>query len=368
MKKAFLLLANGTRLEGTACGHEGQCTGELVFNTGMVGYQEILADPSYYGQIVTMTYPLIGNYGISLEDYTSRKSWVSGFIVREISENPSNWRCRYTLDQHLKSQKVVGLADIDTRQLTHILRKAGVMNGIIYTEGHEPSEKAIAAMRTYAVRDAVKAVTTLQAAVCKADAAAKYRIALLDFGARYMIEHELQARGCEVTVLPGDADPQAVLSGGFDGVMLASGPGDPAENIQIIENLKVLIDSGLPIFGIGLGHQLMALALGAATRKMPFGHRGVNHPVKDLDTGRTYITRQNHGYEVAGESLDPQMVRVPYLNLNDGSVEGIAHLHRPIFTVQFYPEVCPGPMDTSFLFDRFLTNIDHAKGGAPECH
>lgn len=368
MKKAFLLLADGTLLEGKACGYEGQSIGEVVFNTGMAGYQEVLTDPSYYGQIVNMTYPLIGNYGINFEDYESRKSWVSGFIMREISEHPSNWRCRYTLDQYLKSQKVVGLAGIDTRRLTRILRNAGVMNGIIYTEGFAPDEAAIAEMRAYSVQNAVKAVTAAQASICKADGPTKYRIALLDFGVKYNIERELQSRGCEVTVLPGDADPQDILSGGFDGVMLTNGPGDPAENVQIVENLKVLIASGMPMFGICLGHQLTALALGAKTCKMRFGHRGVNHPVKDLAGDRTYITSQNHGYAVVGESLDPAVARVRYVNLNDGSVEGIEHLHRPIFTVQFHPEVCPGPMDTSFLFDRFLASIDHAKGGTPTCH
>lgn len=363
MKKAFLLLADGTLLEGTACGCEGQSIGEVVFNTGMVGYQEVLTDPSYYGQIVTMTYPLIGNYGINFEDYESRKGWVSGFIMREISHHPSNWRCRHTLDQYLKSQKVVGLCGIDTRRLTRILRSAGVMNGIIYTEGFEPDEAAVAAMQAYKVRDAVKAVTTAQASICKASGETKYRIALLDFGVKYNIERELTQRGCEVTVLPGDTDPAEILSHGYDGIMLTNGPGDPAENVRVVENLKVLVDSGRPIFGICLGHQLMAMAFGGKTHKMRFGHRGVNHPVKDLDSDRTYITSQNHGYAVTGESLDPAVARVRYVNLNDGSVEGLEHVTKPIFTVQFHPEVCPGPMDTSFLFDRFLANIDRTNGG-----
>lgn len=367
MKKAFLLLADGTLFEGTACGYEGQCIGEVVFNTGMAGYQEVLTDPSYYGQIVTMTYPLVGNYGINFEDYESHKSWVSGFIMREICEYPSNWRCRHTLDHYLKSQKVVGLQGIDTRRLTRILRNSGVMNGVIYTEGHEPDEATIAAMKEYLVKDAVKTVTSAQESICKAEGETKYHIALLDFGVKYNIERELQSRGCEVTVLPGDTDPQEILSGGFDGIMLTNGPGDPAENVQIVENLKVLVESGIPMFGICLGHQLMALAIGAQTKKMRFGHRGVNHPVKDLDLDRTYITSQNHGYAVVGDTVDPSIARVRYVNLNDGSVEGIEHINRPIFTVQFHPEVCPGPMDTSFLFDRFLSNIDKVKGGAQVC-
>lgn len=367
MKKAFLLLADGTLFEGTACGYEGQCIGEVVFNTGMAGYQEELTDPSYYGQIVTMTYPLIGNYGINFEDYESHKSWVSGFIMREICEYPSNWRSRHTLDHYLKSQKVVGLQDIDTRRLTRILRSSGVMNGVIYTEGFEPDAATVAAMKEYLVKDAVKTVTSAQESICKAEGETKYRIALLDFGVKYNIERELQSRGCEVTVLPGNTEPQEIIGGNFDGVMLTNGPGDPAENVQIVANLKVLVESGIPMFGICLGHQLMALAIGAKTQKMRFGHRGVNHPVKDLDLDRTYITSQNHGYAVMGDTVDPSVARVRYVNLNDGSVEGIEHIHRPIFTVQFHPEVCPGPMDTSFLFDRFLSNINNVKGGAQVC-
>ena len=363
MKKAYLLLADGTLFEGKAVGYEGSSTGEVVFNTGMAGYQEVLTDPSYYGQTVCMTYPLIGNYGINFEDYESRKSWVSGFIMRELCEYPSNFRCKTTLDAYLKSQKVVGLAGIDTRRLTRILRNSGVMNGIIYTEGFEPDAAAIEQMKQYVVKDAVAAVTVGERVVRPADGEQKYRIALLDFGVKYNIERELCARGCEVTVLPALTDPQDVLSGGYAGIMLSNGPGDPAENTQVVENLKVLIASGIPIFGICLGHQLMALAIGAKTQKMRFGHRGVNHPVKDIDADRTYITSQNHGYAVVGETVDPAIARVRYVNLNDGSVEGLEHIGRPIFTVQYHPEVCPGPMDTSYLFDRFLENIDSHKGG-----
>ena len=363
MKKAYLLLADGTLFEGKAVGYEGSSTGEVVFNTGMAGYQEVLTDPSYYGQTVCMTYPLIGNYGINFEDYESRKSWVSGFIMRELCEYPSNFRCKTTLDAYLNSQKVVGLAGIDTRRLTRILRNSGVMNGIIYTEGFEPDAAAIEQMKQYVVKDAVAAVTVGERVVRPADGEQKYRIALLDFGVKYNIERELCARGCEVTVLPALTDPQDVLSGGYDGIMLSNGPGDPAENTQVVENLKVLIASGIPIFGICLGHQLMALAIGAKTQKMRFGHRGVNHPVKDIDADRTYITSQNHGYAVVGETVDPAIARVRYVNLNDGSVEGLEHIGRPIFTVQYHPEVCPGPMDTSYLFDRFLENIDSHKGG-----
>ena len=338
MKKAYLLLADGTLFEGTAVGYEGQSIGEVVFNTGMAGYQEVLTDPSYYGQIVTMTYPLIGNYGINFDDYESRKSWVSGFIMREIAEYPSNWRCRLTLDEYLKEQKVVGLAGIDTRALTRKLRGEGVMNGVIYTEGFEPDEQTIAAMHSYVVKDAVKSVTCEESRVYPAEGEQKYRIALYDYGVKYNIERELQKRGCEVVTIPALTPPEDVI-GKFDGVMLSNGPGDPAENVEIVENLKKLLESNMPIFGICLGHQL-------------------------LDEDRTYITSQNHGYAVVGESVDPSIARVRYVNLNDGTVEGVEHIGRPVFTVQYHPEVCPGPMDTSYLFDKFMDNIAKAKGGA----
>ncbi len=361
-KKAFLLLADGTLFEGVSVGYEGRSTGEAVFNTGMAGYQEVLTDPSYYGQIVTMTYPLVGNYGINFEDYESRKSWVSGFIMREICEYPSNWRCRLTLDEYLKSQKVVGLAGIDTRRLTRKLRGEGVMNGIIYTEGFEPGSGEIEKMKSYAVRDAVRAVTCSKPKVCPAEGELKYRIALYDYGVKFNIERELQKRGCEVTIIPAYTSVEDV-AGKYDGVMLSNGPGDPAENVEIVANLRKLLDTGTPVFGICLGHQLLSLAIGAKTVKLKYGHRGVNHPVKDIDTDRTYITSQNHGYAVVGGSLDSKAARAKYVNLNDGTVEGVELIGKPSFTVQFHPEVCPGPMDTSYLFDRFLANIDKTKGG-----
>ena len=240
MKKAYLLLADGTLFEGTAVGYEGQSIGEVVFNTGMAGYQEVLTDPSYYGQVVTMTYPLVGNYGINFEDYESRKSWVSGFIMREMCEYPSNWRCKVTLDEYLKAQKVVGLAGIDTRRLTRKLRGEGVMNGVIYTEGFEPDEQTIAEMKAYVVKDAVKTVTCDENIVYPADGETKYRIALFDYGVKYNIERELCKRGCEVTVVPAYTKPEDVV-GKYDGVMLSNGPGDPAENVEIVANLKELL-------------------------------------------------------------------------------------------------------------------------------
>lgn len=364
MKKAFLLLADGTLFEGQAVGYEGSSIAEIVFNTGMAGYQEVLTDPSYYGQTVCMTYPLIGNYGINDEDFESRKSWVSGFIMREICDHPSNWRSKRSLDAYLKEQKVVGLAGIDTRRLTRILRNSGVMNGVIYTEGFEPDEKTIADMKAYLVKDAVKTVTCSENMVYPAATEQKYRVALFDFGVKRNIERELCARGCEVTVVNAYTKPSEILAQGFDGVMLSNGPGDPAENVTIVENLKELLATNLPIFGICLGHQLLSLAIGAKTEKLKYGHRGVNHPVKDLDRDRTYITSQNHGYAVVGDTVDETIARVRYVNLNDGTVEGLEYKNRPVFTVQYHPEVCPGPMDTSYLFDLFIENMEKSKGGA----
>ncbi|MCI8857733.1 MAG: glutamine-hydrolyzing carbamoyl-phosphate synthase small subunit [Clostridiaceae bacterium] len=366
MKKACLLLADGTLFSGYAVGADGCAVGEVVFNTGMAGYQEVLTDPSYYGQTVCMTYPLIGNYGINFEDYESRKSWVSGFVMRELCEYPSNWRCKLTLGEYLKHQNVVGIAGIDTRALTRRIRNAGVMNGIIYSEGFEPDAAKVQEMKNYSVRDAVRAVSCSSPVVYPPDfGPVRWRVALYDFGVKYNIERELRKRGCEVTVVPALTPPEALS--GFDGVMLSNGPGDPAENIEIIDNLRRLLDTGMPVFGICLGHQLLALAIGAKTEKLRYGHRGVNHPVKDLDTGRTYITSQNHGYAVVSDSVPAGLARVRYVNLNDGTAEGLEYPGRPVFTVQYHPEVCPGPMDTAYLFDRFVSNMEHAKGDDAVC-
>lgn len=364
MKKAYLLLADGTLFEGVSVGAEGASIAEIVFNTGMAGYQEVLTDPSYYGQTVCMTYPLIGNYGLNAEDFESRKCWVSGFIMREACDYPSNWRCDRSLDAYLKKEGVVGMAGIDTRRLTRILRDIGVMNGILYSEGYEPDEQMIAEMKAYKVTGAVKAVTISEPEVYAAEGEQKHRVALLDFGVKRNIQRELCARGCEVTVLSAYTKPEAILNGGYDGIMLSNGPGDPTENTEIIQNLKVLVGSGLPIFGICLGHQLLALSIGAKTEKLKFGHRGVNHPVKDLAKDRTYITSQNHGYAVVGETVNPEIARVSHINLNDNTCEGVEHIGAPIFTVQYHPEVHPGPQDTAYLFDQFISLMDEKKGGA----
>lgn len=360
MKKAFLLLADGTVYEGKSVGYEGKSIGEVVFNTGMAGYQEVLTDPSYYGQMVCMTYPLIGNYGLNSDDYESRKSWVKGFIMRESSKRPSNWRCNTTIDEYLKKEKIIALEGIDTRSLTRRLRNSGVMNGIIYSEGFEPTAEDIKNMKTYIVKDAVKSVTCKQ--VQRKDGEGKYKVALFDFGMKYNIERELTARGCKVTILPALTAPKDVISGKYDGIMLSNGPGDPAENTEIIENIKELTKLEVPIFGICLGHQLLSLAMGAKTEKLKYGHRGVNHPVKDLEKDRTYITSQNHGYAVVADSVPQDVGKITHINLNDKTVEGIEYIDCPVFSVQFHPEVCPGPLDTSYLFDTFISVIQNKKG------
>ena len=360
MKKAYLLLADGTLFEGTAVGYEGQSIGEVVFNTGMAGYQEVLTDPSYFGQVVTMTYPLVGNYGINFDDYESRKSWVSGFIMREMCEYPSNWRCKVTLDEYLKAQKVVGLAGIDTRRLTRKLRGEGVMNGVIYTEGFEPDEQTIEEMKAYVVKDAVKTVTCAENIVYPAEGETKYRIALFDYGVKYNIERELCKRGCEVTVVPAYTKPEDVV-GKYDGVMLSNGPGDPADNTEAIQTLRELIPAQIPTFGICLGHQLLALANGAKTEKLKYGHRGGNQPVKDLALDRTFITSQNHGYAVVSGSVPAEAGEVSHVNGNDGTCEGVRYHNAPAFTVQFHPEACGGPKDTAYLFDEFIELMEGKK-------
>ena len=303
-----------------------------------------------------MTYPLIGNYGINFDDYESRKSWVSGFIMREMCEYPSNWRCKVTLDEYLKAQKVVGLAGIDTRRLTRKLRGEGVMNGVIYTEGFEPDEQTIAEMKAYVVKDAVKTVTCAENIVYPADGETKYRIALFDYGVKYNIERELCKRGCEVTVVPAYTKPEDVV-GKYDGVMLSNGPGDPAENVEIVANLKELLKSDMPIFGICLGHQLLALASGAKTIKMKFGHHGGNHPVKDIDNNVVMITAQNHGFAVDEATL-PANLRVTHKSLFDGTLQGIHRTDKPAFSFQGHPEASPGPHDAAPLFDHFIELIE----------
>ncbi len=363
---AYLLLADGTVFAGKSLGCPGVTVGEVVFATGMVGFEETLTDPSYYGQIITQTYPLIGNYGMNGDDMESEKVWARGYIVREACTTPSNWRSETTLDAFLKANGVIGIEGIDTRHLTRILREAGVMNGAVLTEfdprAAENTEKTAALLETiraYAVTDAVKSVTC--AAPQEYNPGGAPHVALLHYGCKRNIVRCLVKRGCRVTVLPAFATAEEVRALAPDGIMLSNGPGDPAEPVEAIENLKQILDLGLPTFGICLGHQLTALAAGAKTMKLKYGHRGANQPVTDHVTGRTFITSQNHGYAVVGEALPAEMGTVAQVNANDGTCEGVQYQKWDCFTVQFHPEASGGPKDTEFLFDRFLENIRAAQ-------
>ena len=398
--KAFLILADGTVFEGKSIGATGSTIGETVFTTGMTGYLETLTDPSYYGQIVTQTFPLIGNYGDIPVDYESKKSWVRGYIVRELCDQPSNFRCSGKLNDFLKAQGIIGICGIDTRSLTKRLRESGVMNGMIVSgknaENLRPQE-LLAKIKDYKITDAVKLVQTKEgevspcAPVSSASPAVAYatlsagehprnapHIVLFDFGAKLNIQRELEKRGCKVTVVPYNTTAEEVLKMQPDGIMLSNGPGDPAENISVIEEIRKFCEYNkqvvsirpsaysttadgsttrvIPIFGICLGHQMLALARGCKTSKLKYGHRGGNHPCKDTETGRVYITSQNHGYAVENTSLPPY-AKMSFFNVNDGTVEGITYTDIPAFSVQFHPEACGGPHDTNFLFDRFLKMI-----------
>ena len=358
--KAKLILANGMVFHGKSIGSTAERVCEMVFNTSMTGYQEILTDPSYAGQGIVMSYPLIGNYGVNHEDNESARPWAEAFIVRHLTVRGSNFRCEGGLNEYLKQHDITGIEDVDTRALTRILRSEGTMNGMITCAEHFSVEECLEKIRAYRVEGTVEKVTRKEPQVYPALTAQQLRVALMDYGVKENMIRCLQKRGCQVTVYPAHTPAETVLSGGFDGVMLSNGPGDPADNVEIIAEVKKLYESDLPLFAVCLGHQLLALATGAQTRKMRFGHRGGNHPVKDLEHGRAYITSQNHGYVVTAESVDPAVAEVSHVNVNEGSVEGLKYRRPNCFTVQFHPEASPGPMDTEYLFDRF---VDNMKGG-----
>lgn len=399
--KACLVLSNGLVFEGRAFGAEGIIIGETVFTTGMNGYLETLTDPSYYGQIVTQTFPLIGNYGDIKQDYESSKCNLRGYIVRQWCEEPSNFRCGGDIDSYLKSQNIIGLYDIDTRKLTKILREVGVMNGMLISGNSKDALEAFAALndekkkaallekiKSYKIEKAVESVTGSATGVEEpADVvfseSAKYRfvpvtadgtkindekeamkagkgkkVVLWDFGAKANIRRELLKRGLDVVTVPCSYTAEQIMALNPDGVMLSNGPGDPADNVGIIEEIKKLLKTGIPIFGICLGHQLLALANGAQTMKLKYGHRGANQPVKYTKTGRVYITSQNHGYAVKNDSL-PEGTIQSFVNTNDGTCEGLTYTKIPAFSVQFHPEACSGPLDANFLFDEFVKLINN---------
>mgnify|MGYP004659197853 FL=1 len=388
--KAFLILEDGTVFEGTHIGADKEIISEIVFNTSMAGYLEVLTDPSYAGQAVCMTYPLIGNYGICREDMESRKLWPDGFIVRELSRIPSNFRSNATIQEFLEEYGIPGIAGIDTRALTKILREKGTMNGMITTKEPTDIEELKVRLKAYTVGDVVEIVTCEHKYSLKGvtdlsengpiSGSAKYtgekekrpslvrklngkgkKVALLDLGAKENIARNLIQRGCDVTVYPADTTADEIFADHPDGIMLSNGPGDPKSCTQIIKNIKDLYDGDIPIFAICLGHQLMALATGADTYKMKYGHRGGNHPVKDLSTGRVYISSQNHGYVVDMDKLDPGIATPAFVNVNDGTCEGLSYTGKNIFTVQFHPEACPGPQDSGYLFDRFIEMMEVEK-------
>ncbi len=353
--KAYLILEDGTVFTGVSIGSAREVISEIVFNTSMTGYLEVLTDPSYAGQAVVMTYPLIGNYGICREDMESVKPWPDGYIVRELSRMPSNFRSEDTIQHFLEENDIPGICGIDTRALTKILREKGTMNGMITTKEYQDLSEPIARMKEYCVTGVVKATTTKETYVLPGEGK---KVALLDLGAKRNIARSLNERGCQVTVYPADTPAEEILASNPDGIMLSNGPGDPAENVEIIREIRKLYESNVPIFAICLGHQLMALATGASTYKLKYGHRGGNHPVKDLETGRVYISSQNHGYAVDAESLDPNVAKPAFVNVNDGTNEGLKYVGKNIFTVQYHPEACPGPQDSSYLFDRFLKMME----------
>lgn len=349
--KAFLILEDGHVFTGTSIGSRKEIISEIVFNTSMTGYLEVLTDPSYAGQAVCMTYPLIGNYGICYEDTESLRPWPDGYIVREVSRTASNFRSEDTIQNFLKRFDIPGIAGIDTRALTRLLREKGTMNGMITTNEQYNLEEILPRLRAYNTGNVVERVTCSEKSVLKGGGK---KVALLDLGAKNNIARSLHQRGCQVTIYPASTVAEEILADRPDGIMLSNGPGDPKECTQIIQEIRKLYQSDVPIFAICLGHQLMALATGADTYKMKYGHRGGNHPVKDLETGRVYISSQNHGYVVDTDNLDPQVAVPAFVNVNDGTNEGLKYTGKNIFTVQFHPEACPGPQDSGYLFDRFM--------------
>jgi carbamoyl-phosphate synthase small subunit len=350
--KMFLVLETGEIFEGYSFGSKSEVIGEIVFTTGMTGYIETLTDKSYYGQIILYTYPMIGNYGVIPEDYESNAVSAFGCIAREVCDNPSNFRCKGDLDTFLKERNIPGLCGIDTRKLTKILREQGTINGLITAN---PGFADLDKIKAYSVKKPVENVSIKEKTTANREG--KYTVVLLDFGYKKNIVRELVERDCRVVIMPHDSTVENILDQKPDGILLSNGPGDPADNPGVIKTLRQLINTRIPIFGICLGHQLLALAHGFETKKLKFGHRGSNQPVKDLDSGKLYITSQNHGYFVTSESIDKSIAQISFINLNDNTCEGIKYSNASIFSVQFHPEGHGGPQDTVFLFDMFLKEV-----------
>lgn len=356
MSKAYLIFANGDVYSGESIGIEGETIGEAVFTTGMGAYMETLTDPSYYGQIITHTFPMIGNYGQISKDGESSEPQLKGYVVRELCAKGSNFRKEGELNDYLKKHGVVGISGVDTRQITRTLRSAGVMNAMI-TPSLKNKEEKLVAIKAYKIKNAVESTT------CKEPekiSDGDRRIIVWDFGAKNGIERELAKRGNEVVCVPSFYTAEQILQMKPDGIMLSNGGGNPADNVTIIAELRKILEKKIPIFGICLGHQMLVIAKGGKTKKLKFGHRGANQPVKDMLSGRTYITSQNHGYAVVPSSL-PECASMRFVNANDHTCEGIDYNDVPAFSVQFHPEACGGPLDTEFLFDRFMNLIGGKK-------
>lgn len=352
MGKAYLILENGAVFEGQTFGYDGEAIGELVFNTGMTGYLETLTDPSYYGQIVMQTFPLIGNYGVIPSDFESSGVHVKAYIVREWCQEPSNFRSEGELDTFLRNSGIPGLCGLDTRAVTKIVRENGVMNAKI-SRKPELTSGEWQQLRSYSIKESVENTSTKEAYTLEGPNP-KYKVALWDFGAKGNIARELTERGCTVMVLPWDTAAGEIKALKPDGIVLTNGPGDPKDNKQIISELAKLNSYKIPTLGVCLGHQLLALSRGAETQKLHYGHRGANQPVLETETGRVFITSQNHGYAVLSDTL-PETASVSFINCNDGTCEGIVYKDMPAFSVQFHPEACGGPLDSRWLFDRFIS-------------
>lgn len=359
--KGFLVLENGQVFEGTRIGVEKDTICEVVFNTAMAGYIETFTDPSYAGQGIVMTYPLIGNYGVMREDYESAKIWAKAVFVHEIADFPSNFRTEITLNEFLVKNEIPGLTEVNTRKLTRVLREAGTMRGMV-TSKVENKEEILKQIQNYVTDNLVEQVTVKEKEIYKGSK--EIKIALLDFGCKKNIVNSLVERGAEVVSFPMNTKAEEIVSIKPDGIVLSNGPGDPEDCKEAIKTIQELYQTNIPILGICLGHQLMGIATGAKTAKLKYGHRGPNHPVKEVKTDRTYITSQNHGYYIVKESVNPEIAEISYTNLNDDTVEGLTYKNKQIVTVQFHPEACPGPEDTSFLFDNFINEIEEGKKNA----
>lgn len=357
--KGYLVLENGEVFEGERIGYKKDVICEVVFNTSMTGYLEIFTDPSYSSQGVVMTYPLIGNYGLTLDDKESKKPWVEAVFVHELAEVESNFRSKLHIEKFLKYNKIPGLQGVNTRKLTKVLRDNGTMKGML-TDNISNIDEKLNKIKNFKVTNTVQNVTSKSVYEI---GEGNIKIALLDFGSKQNIINSLIKRNCKITVFPANTNANEILTKEYDGIVLSNGPGDPEENVFSIQTIKEIYESkyNKPILGICLGHQLMGLATGAKTYKLKYGHRGPNHPVKNLEKDRIFITSQNHGYAIDEKSVNPEIAKVSDINMNDGTVEGLKYIKKDIYTVQFHPEACPGPEDNSYIFDEYIKRVKDSK-------